>query len=106
MSDEGFDPCECMRHHLSIQHLLSILRQSQDYCTDTECFNISRLPEPQVVQESPIFFLNICLIFGVIILMYILRPRPLQRLNNDIIKSRNNEPGSRHDPPSSPPPAH
>ncbi|XP_032688331.1 small integral membrane protein 14-like [Odontomachus brunneus] len=103
MSDEGFDLCGCMQRHLSIQQLLSILRQSQDYCTDTECFNVSRLPEPQVVQETPIFFLNICLIFGALILMYAFRPRSLQQLSSDVIKRRSNEPGSRHDPPSSPP---
>ncbi|XP_025155235.1 small integral membrane protein 14-like isoform X1 [Harpegnathos saltator] len=112
MSGKEFDPCECMQYHLSIQHLLSILRQSQDYCTDIECLNVSRLSEPQVVQESPICFLNICLILGAIIFMYALRPRSLQQLSNDIIKRNKNEPiylclqDSRHDPPSSPPPAH
>lgn len=25
MSDEGFDPCECVWNHLSVQHLLSIV---------------------------------------------------------------------------------
>lgn len=102
MSGEGFDPCECMQHHLSVQHLLSILRQSQDYCTETECFNIPRVPGPQDVQEPTNGFLNICLIIGLIILMYAFRPRSLRQSTGNVIKSRTNEPGSRYDPPSPP----
>ncbi|XP_070156911.1 small integral membrane protein 14 [Polyergus mexicanus] len=99
MSGEGFDPCECMRHHISMQHLLSILRQSQDYCSDTECFSVSRIPGPQNVQE-PSDFLFTCLIIGFVVLMFAFRPRSLRQPSRNIIKS--NEPGSHDDPPSPP----
>lgn len=52
------------------------------------------VPEPQVVQETPIFFINICLIFGALILIYAFRPRSLQQLSSDVIKRRSNEPVS------------
>ncbi|XP_042891974.1 small integral membrane protein 14-like [Penaeus japonicus] len=35
MADEGFDPCECIwTHEMAMRRLLSLLRQSQTYCTD------------------------------------------------------------------------
>ena len=38
MSDGGFDPCECIfNHEMAMRRLLSLLRQSQSYCTDNEC---------------------------------------------------------------------
>ncbi|XP_072744706.1 small integral membrane protein 14 [Anoplolepis gracilipes] len=102
MSGEGFDPCECMWNHISMQHLLSILRQSQNYCSDTECFSVSRtpLPGPQNTQESSDFLFT-CLIIGFVILMYAFRPRSLRQPSRNITKS-NNEPGSHDDPPSPP----
>lgn len=61
MADDGMDPCECIwSHELSMRRLLSLviillsfvdvvlflfcfisfqLRQSQAYCTDTECID-------------------------------------------------------------------
>ncbi|VDM16851.1 unnamed protein product [Hydatigera taeniaeformis] len=37
MSDD-FDPCECIyNYELSMQRLLSMLRQSQAYCNDVYC---------------------------------------------------------------------
>lgn len=52
------------------------------------------VPEPQAVQGSPVLFLNICLIFSAILLMYVLRPRFFQQFSNNIIKSNSNEPVS------------
>ena len=38
MGDNGFDPCECIfNHEMAMRRLLSLLRQSQSYCTDNEC---------------------------------------------------------------------
>ena len=38
MADGGFDPCECIfNHEMAMRRLLSLLRQSQSYCTDNEC---------------------------------------------------------------------
>ncbi|KAL0122370.1 hypothetical protein PUN28_007237 [Cardiocondyla obscurior] len=99
MSDEGFDLCECM-HYMSVQHLLSILRQSQDLCSDTECFSVSRFPGPQTNARESSDFLFTCLIVAFIVLMYAFRPRSLRQSN--IVKNRN-EPGSHGDGPPSPP---
>ncbi|XP_071566075.1 uncharacterized protein [Temnothorax nylanderi] len=101
MSDEGFNPCECMWNYLSVQHLLSILRQSQDYCSDTECFSISRLPGPQTNVRESSDFLFTCLMIGFMVLLYAFRPS-LRRSTRNIIKS-SNEPGSHGDGPPSPP---
>ncbi|XP_050459314.1 small integral membrane protein 14 [Cataglyphis hispanica] len=100
MSGEGFDLCEYMQNHISLQHLLSILRQSQDYCSDIECFNVSRIPGPQNVQE-PSDFLFSCLIIGFVVLIFVFRPRSMRQPSRNVIKS-NNEPGSHDDPPSPP----
>jgi len=39
MADE-FDPCECVFNQFgSMQRLLSMMREGQSYCTDTECMD-------------------------------------------------------------------
>jgi len=101
MSGEGFDPCECMWNHISMQNLLSILRQSQDYCSDTECFSVSRIPGPQNSVQEPSDFLFTCLMIGFVVLLYAFRPRSLRQSIRNVTKS-NNEPGSHDDPPSPP----
>ncbi|XP_011873988.1 PREDICTED: small integral membrane protein 14-like [Vollenhovia emeryi] len=102
MSDEGYDPCECMWNYMSVQHLLSILRQSQDYCSDTECFSVSRIPGPQTNVREPSDFLFTCLIIGFIVLLYAFRPRTLRHSIRNVVKN-SNEPGSHGDGP--PPPS-
>ncbi|XP_017382738.1 small integral membrane protein 14 [Cebus imitator] len=38
MAEGGFDPCECVcSHEHAMRRLINLLRQSQSYCTDTEC---------------------------------------------------------------------
>ncbi|XP_061536022.1 small integral membrane protein 14 isoform X3 [Phycodurus eques] len=38
MAEGGFDPCECIcSHEYAMRRLINLLRQSQSYCTDTEC---------------------------------------------------------------------
>uniref|UniRef100_A0A7N5JID1 Small integral membrane protein 14 n=1 Tax=Ailuropoda melanoleuca TaxID=9646 RepID=A0A7N5JID1_AILME len=45
MAEGGFDPCECIcSHENAMRRLISLLRQSQSYCTDTEC--LQELPGP------------------------------------------------------------
>ncbi|XP_043788402.1 small integral membrane protein 14 [Apis laboriosa] len=104
MADEGFDLCECIwNHEFAMQRLLSILRQSQNYCTDNECFDMSRLPGPRDVPSWNLNFFMILLIIVFVVLMYALRPQSLRHLNNDIAKDRNNERDSHDDPPVPPP---
>ncbi|XP_076021575.1 small integral membrane protein 14 [Genypterus blacodes] len=38
MAEGGFDPCECIcSHDYAMRRLINLLRQSQSYCTDTQC---------------------------------------------------------------------
>ncbi|XP_030285904.1 small integral membrane protein 14 [Sparus aurata] len=38
MAEGGFDPCECIcNHEYAMRRLINLLRQSQSYCTDTDC---------------------------------------------------------------------
>ncbi|XP_070684281.1 small integral membrane protein 14 [Pempheris klunzingeri] len=38
MAEGGFDPCECIcTHEYAMRRLINLLRQSQSYCTDTDC---------------------------------------------------------------------
>ena len=44
MADGGFDPCECIfNHEMAMRRLLSLLRQSQSYCTDNECVQVRQI---------------------------------------------------------------
>lgn len=100
--DEGFDLCACMwNHDLAMQRLLSILRQSQAYCTDNECLTVSRLPGPANASNDS-GFMMMCLfaVFGM--LLYVLRPNSL-RQSIDSAKARDSDPGSDGEPPMPPP---
>ena len=45
VSPTGFDPCECIfSHEMAMRRLLSLLRQSQNYCTDNECIQVPKMP--------------------------------------------------------------
>ncbi|XP_047358462.1 small integral membrane protein 14 [Vespa velutina] len=104
MSDDS-DLCKCIwPNDLLMQRLLSILRLTQNYCTDNECFSFSRLPGPPPVQPSSNFFMT-CLFFAFIVLMYIIRPRSLRHasLRSNVAKNRNDISGSSDDPPTPPP---
>ncbi|XP_051941137.1 small integral membrane protein 14 isoform X2 [Hippocampus zosterae] len=38
MAEGGFDPCECICNtEYAMRRLINLLRNSQSYCTDTEC---------------------------------------------------------------------
>lgn len=104
MSDD-FDPCEYFwNNELLVQRLLYILRQTQNFCSDTECFSFSRLPGPPPVESSSNFFLT-CLFFAFMVVMYITRPRSLRRpqLESNVTKNRDNISGSNDDLPPPPP---
>ncbi|KYN07476.1 Uncharacterized protein C4orf34 like protein, partial [Cyphomyrmex costatus] len=76
--------------------LLFQLRQSQDYCSETECFSVW----PEMNDESS-DFLTTFLIIGVIAVLYAFRPRSLRNSTKNIINS-SNKPGSHGDDPPSP----
>ncbi|KAJ9592273.1 hypothetical protein L9F63_001169 [Diploptera punctata] len=102
MGDDGFDPCECIwSHEMAMRRLLSLLRQSQAYCTDTECFEElpGNLPSPRGIENS-FFIMALCWIAFALILFF-MRPNSLQA--RDDVKPRDNEFGPRGTPPAPPP---
>ncbi|XP_067298851.1 small integral membrane protein 14 [Pseudorasbora parva] len=45
MAEGGYDPCECIcSHEHAMRRLINLLRQSQSYCTDSEC--LQEMPGP------------------------------------------------------------
>jgi len=78
MADGGFDPCECIfNHEMAMRRLLSLLRQSQSYCTDNECTDGS-LPGPSESGPSD-SFLMMTMIWAVLaIVLYLFRPSSLR----------------------------
>jgi hypothetical protein len=56
MADGGdFDPCECiniLNHEGRMQRLISMLRNSQSSCTDSECDGIGPLGNPGAANDT------------------------------------------------------
>ncbi|KAF2880312.1 hypothetical protein ILUMI_25870 [Ignelater luminosus] len=104
MGDEGgFDPCECIwGHEMAMRRLLSLLRQSQAYCTDTECFQNVTGPQNQNLDNC---FLFMILTFIFAVVMFYFRPRSQRNtLLEDVSKPSNNN-DANGTPPSPPPTA-
>ncbi|XP_069695065.1 small integral membrane protein 14 [Periplaneta americana] len=102
MSDEGFDPCECIwSHEMAMRRLLSLLRQSQAYCTETECLEElpGGLPSAQGASNN-IFLMAVCWI-AVALVLFMLRPNNLR--GRDDSKPHDNGFGPRGTPPAPPP---
>ncbi|XP_071446435.1 small integral membrane protein 14 [Hetaerina americana] len=79
MADDGFDPCECTwSHEMAMRRLLSILRQTQTYCTDTECFDeMPIVPRGQTLSDgsgSHFIFVAVCWLVLAFAMVF-LRPR-------------------------------
>uniref|UniRef100_U3FXD6 Small integral membrane protein 14 n=1 Tax=Micrurus fulvius TaxID=8637 RepID=U3FXD6_MICFL len=79
MAEGGFDPCECIcaQEH-AMRRLINLLRQSQSYCTDTEC--LQELPGPNPSAEND---LNVTMIMMgwlvVALVLFLMRPISLRR---------------------------
>lgn len=91
MGDEaGFDPCECIwGHEMAMRRLISLLRQSQAYCTDNECFQNVIGPQNQNQNIDSVLFMT--LMFAFALLMYYLRPNFQNGLSQDPSKPANND---------------
>ncbi|XP_013782563.1 small integral membrane protein 14-like [Limulus polyphemus] len=80
MADGGFDPCECVwSHEHAMQRLISLLRNSQGYCTDSECF--PETPGPQGVPSTGSEFYFMLFLLGwllIAVVLYFLRPNSLR----------------------------
>ncbi|TSO98526.1 UDP-glucose 6-dehydrogenase [Bagarius yarrelli] len=79
MAEGGFDPCECIcSHEHAMRRLINLLRQSQSYCTDTEC--LQELPGPGSPTGGDLTLPMI--IMGWIVLalaLFLLRPASMRR---------------------------
>ncbi|CAH0556093.1 unnamed protein product [Brassicogethes aeneus] len=50
---DQMDPCECIwGHEMAMRRLLSLLRNSQSYCTDTTCFDDGTSPNPNQTPDN------------------------------------------------------
>ncbi|KAG8134865.1 hypothetical protein E2320_007939 [Naja naja] len=79
MAEGGFDPCECIcaQEH-AMRRLINLLRQSQSYCTDTEC--LQELPGPNPSAENDISVTMIMVGWLVVALvLFLMRPISLRR---------------------------
>ncbi|XP_026126128.1 small integral membrane protein 14 [Carassius auratus] len=102
MAEGGFDPCECIcSHEHAMRRLISLLRQSQSYCTDTEC--LQDMPGPSSSVEGDITVPMIIMGWLVLALMlFLIRPASMRGPSASSKPSgpRGN-PG--RDPPAAPP---
>ncbi|KAJ8674884.1 hypothetical protein QAD02_010670 [Eretmocerus hayati] len=99
---EGLDPCACLwSHEMAMQRLLSILRQTQAYCTDTECLSVPRLPVPgNALNEGD--FMMVCMMAVVGFMLYYMRPKSL-RQSEGADKGADRDDGFDGEPPLPPP---
>lgn len=76
----GFDPCECaFSQEAAMRRLLSLLRQSQSYCTDTDCENnLPALPDRSGGDMTANYMMFIGILFSMIMMFY-MRPNSLRR---------------------------
>ena len=97
MADD-FDPCQCVcSTQWAMQRLLSILRQSQQHCTENECF-----PEAPGLERPPAENMDM-LLMGflwamLVIVLFTTRPNSLRGQQ----KNSSNEDGN-NPPPDVPP---
>uniref|UniRef100_A0A8K9XNI3 Small integral membrane protein 14 n=1 Tax=Oncorhynchus mykiss TaxID=8022 RepID=A0A8K9XNI3_ONCMY len=79
MAEGGFDPCECIctQEH-AMRRLINLLRQSQSYCTETEC------PQDLVINGTvflcgdltvPVVLMGWMVL---VLLLFLLRPNSLR----------------------------
>lgn len=102
MSDEGMDPCECIwSHEMAMRRLVSLLRQSQSYCTDNECLQElpGSLPASQGTENN--FMLMVICWMIVVMFLFIMRPKSL-RNSKDKPRDHGNDANGSFPPP--PPP--
>ncbi|XP_075050903.1 small integral membrane protein 14 [Mixophyes fleayi] len=99
MAEGNFDPCECIcSHDYAMRRLINLLRQSQSYCTDTEC--LQELPGPNSSGDGGISIAMIAMAWLVIgFMLYLLRPRSFRR------SRATGKPASPHNDPGREPPA-
>jgi len=98
----GFDPCECIfNHEMAMRRLLSLLRQSQSYCTEEECHQ-DGLPGPGQGTGDNGFAMMAMVWVALAMLLYLFRPSSLRgdTKNGPGGNRRDEDPMSDRDPPA------
>lgn len=75
------DPCECIfSHEAAMRRLLSLLRDAQGYCTDSECLREGPGVDGNGILQGGNSLMMILLIWGVLaVALYYLRPNSMRR---------------------------
>jgi len=95
MADGGFDPCECIfNHEMAMRRLLSLLRQSQSYCTDNECVQ-DGLPGPNAANgDGDNTFAMMAMMWVVLAtVLYLFRPQSMRGQRGDTKSGNGNRGG-------------
>ncbi|XP_045618765.1 small integral membrane protein 14 [Procambarus clarkii] len=102
MADEGFDPCECIwSHEMAMRRLLSLLRQSQSYCTDTECFNELPGPTPSTQEMGSDSMMLLGMLWALLaVVLFFMRPSALRTNPNAKPANSNQDGGAPPAPPT------
>jgi len=102
MADEEFDACECFwSHELAMRRLLSMLRQGQSQCTDTECVDLIRPPNAPTESSDDSNFMFLAMLTILALTLYVFRPMARRRQ----LANSNKPSSSGEDNGSGPPPA-
>ncbi|XP_008109822.2 small integral membrane protein 14 [Anolis carolinensis] len=99
MAEGGFDPCECIcSHEHAMRRLINLLRQSQSYCTDTEC--LQELPGPNPSADNDISVTMIMMGWLVLaFVLFLMRPANLRR---SLTAEKPSSPHNGREPPAPP----
>ncbi|XP_017061963.1 small integral membrane protein 14 [Drosophila ficusphila] len=111
MSDD-FDGCECVwSQEYAMQRLINFIRQNQNACSDTECFDVTGRSQQQVQgigRSGDDSGFSVTMIFLIVAMfMYILNPSTWGSLTSNKRSGgrRDNDQDGSPPPPQPPPPA-
>ncbi|KAJ6641426.1 Small integral membrane protein 14, partial [Pseudolycoriella hygida] len=91
MADDNFDACECIwSHELAMRRLLSMLRQGQSHCTDTECVDLIT-PRNVSNESTEGNFMLLTMLTMLALVLFIFRPMERRQSPNTNKISGNGE---------------
>ncbi|XP_014673481.1 PREDICTED: small integral membrane protein 14-like [Priapulus caudatus] len=96
----GFDPCECIfSHEGAMRRLISLLRNTQSYCSDTECYQ--EFPGPEAGSEGG-FSIGLMLVIWIAlaVVLFLVRPSSMRHRGDEKPAPGNEEPTN--EPPAPP----